>query len=57
MGTSAGKICVWCDKEKAVPTIYDNGHPIYCEKCQRELLKEYGGAGALAKWEKTRKQQ
>lgn len=52
MGTSAGKICVWCDKEKAAPSIYDNGHPIYCEKCQRELLKEYGVAGALAKWEK-----
>jgi len=52
MGTSAGEICVWCDKEKAVSSIYDNGHPIYCEKCQRELLKEYGVAGALAKWEK-----
>nr|DAM61954.1 MAG TPA: hypothetical protein [Caudoviricetes sp.] len=31
MGTSAGEICAWCDKEKAVSSIFDNGRPVYCE--------------------------
>ena len=56
MGTSSGEICVWCDKEKAVSSIFDNG-PVYCEKCQRELLKEFGTLEALADWERTHKQQ
>ena len=57
MGTSSGEICVWCDKEKAVSSIFDNGRPVYCEKCQRELLKEFGTLEALADWERTHKQQ
>ena len=57
METSAGEVCVWCDKEKAVSSIFDNGRPVYCEKCQRELLKEFGTPDALADWERTRKQQ
>lgn len=55
METSAGEVCVWCDKEKAVSSIFDNGRPVYCEKCQRELLKEFGTPEALAEWERTRK--
>lgn len=57
MGTYAGKTCVWCDKEKAVRSIYDDGRPIYCEKCQRELLKELGVAGALERWEQEHQKQ
>ncbi|WP_293695950.1 hypothetical protein [uncultured Phascolarctobacterium sp.] len=57
MGTSAGEICVWCDKEKAVSSIFDNGRPVYCEKCQRELLKEFGTPDALADWEMARKKE
>ena len=57
METSAGEVCVWCDKEKAVSSISDNGRPVYCEKCQRELLKEFGTPEALAEWERTHKQQ
>lgn len=57
MGTSAGEICVWCGKEKAVSSIFDNGRPVYCEKCQRELLEEFGTPDALADWERTRKQE
>lgn len=57
METSAGEVCVWCDKEKAVSSIFDNGRPVYYEKCQRELLKEFGTPEALAEWERTRKQQ
>lgn len=57
METSVGEICVWCDKKKAVPSIFDNGRPVYCEKCQRELLKEFGTPDALADWERTCKQK
>ena len=57
METSAGEVCVWCDKEKAVSSIFDNGRPVYCEKCQRELLKEFGTPEALAECERTHKQQ
>ena len=57
METSSGEVCAWCDKEKAVSSIFNNGRPVYCEKCQRELLKEFGTPEALAEWERTHKQQ
>lgn len=54
MGTYTGEKCVWCDKEKAVSSIFDGGRPVYCEKCQRELLKEFGVPGALQDWERSK---
>ena len=31
--------------------VYTNGEAIYCEECQRYLLKTYGCRGALEEWE------
>ena len=46
--------CSWCGENEATE-VYTNGEAIYCEECQRYLLKTYGCRGALEEWENRKR--
>ena len=43
--------CSWCGEREATENCV-GGVPVYCEKCQRELLQKYGDKVTLELWEK-----
>ena len=47
------KKCSWCGVREATEHCVGTT-PVYCEKCQRELLEKYSDKETLLRWERTR---
>lgn len=48
------KLCAWCGEKEATEQLKGHDYPVYCEECQRMLLKKYGTDKALREWENKR---